>query len=81
MCKQGSGTVTKFAGELQGNCTGIRYAAREENMDVRFVQDLLIKTFIDGLNREIGLVVRAQRPNNYQDALRWVLKLKRIFHL
>ena len=74
MCKQGSGTVTKFAGELQGICTGIRYAAREENMDVRFVQDLLIKTFIDGLNREIGLVVRAQRPNNYQDALRLAIE-------
>ena len=73
-CKQGTGTVIQFAGELQGICTGIRYAAREENMNVQFVQDLLIKTFIDGLNRDVGLVVRAQRPNNYQDALRLAIE-------
>lgn len=74
VCIQGSKSVSKFAGELQGICTGIRHAAREENMDVEFVQNLLLKTFLDGLNREISLIVRAQKPENFQNALRLAIE-------
>ena len=68
-CKQGSGTVTEFASNLQHICSGIKYAARDENMDVGWMPTLLLKTFIDGLQKDIGIIVRAQRPVTYQEAL------------
>ena len=68
-CKQGSGTVTEFASSLQHICSGIRYAARDENMDIGWVPTLLLKTFLDGLNKDISIIVRAQRPVTYQEAL------------
>ena len=68
-CKQGSDTVTEFASNLQQIYSGIRHAAREDNLDPRWVQTLLLKIFLDGLQRDIAIIVRAQRPLQFQEAL------------
>lgn len=75
-CIQGSNSVTKYASELQGICTGIRHAARDENLDITFIDSILLKAFLDGLNHDIKLIVRAQRPNNFQNALRLAVEIE-----
>ena len=67
-CKQGNGTVTWFASSLHV-CSGIRHAARNANLDENWIQELVLKTFLDGLQKDIAIIVRAQRPETYQEAL------------
>ena len=73
-CKQGDLTVNMYASDLQHICSGIKYSARDENLDLNWINNLLLKTFLDGLKSELAIIVRAQRPRSFEEALNIALE-------
>ena len=79
LLKQGiSMSVRDFANKIQLQYEGIKQIIEFEHRNIGdglyLIDDIVLKTFLDGLIYEISIVVRAQQPRDFNQALEIAMK-------